>query len=865
MNQNAGIENSEFFFQILIDEKGRILSANAKTLRELELKDSDDICYNFFDLLHPMNHSDFKNAIRLAKENRCSYSMELFLKNGYYHPMKWEINYLKDDAAKENHFLCNGYKILNQGSHATSDVLNEQASLFSAFLEKTPSLEWIVDEEEKLIFASNAFYQYFRLDEKRSVGKKITDLVPAVVADALYEKHVQVLHSAKPITTEEKTKLDDGRETVFHIYIFPLEIGGKKKLIGGHAINITDRYEIEKQLREANERLLVLNRASSDAIWEWDMQTGKIIRNEALLDMIGYTGEKTKGLSWWLRRIHPEDRNRVSDKIKEITEKGKLSWQDEYRFKFANGEYRYIRDNGYVVYENELPVKMVGSLQDVTVLKELEDQLSEEKEQQRNFLKELIEKEALMKKAEELADFGSWEADMLTGKTQWSDGAFRMFGYKSGEIESSYQLFLYHIHPEDRDKAKQRSENAFANPHSNFHKDEFRIVDKNGNIKYIHSELIIERNQEGEPIRLVGFNQDITEQKKTEKEIKRSNERFELVSRATNDMIWDWDLKTGKIFRNAEGVKNVYGFEDESQINTDEKWLRRIHPDDLQKVKALIEEIHNVGKQELFSAEYRFLREDGTYAYIYDRGYIIRNRSGKPLRMIGAAQDMTEKKDLELRLLEQKLNHQKEVSETAIRVQEQERTRIGHELHDNVNQILGTVKLFVELLSPATDQQREIKEKSINYLLSAIEEIRSLSKQLVAPQLKNKSLVESIRGLMDDIHLSTKIKIKFTHDHENGLITEGKKITLFRIVQEQLKNILKYSQAKKVEIFLQCKNGKIELIVKDDGVGFDMKQINKGIGFSNIQDRTRFYNGAVEIRSEPGKGCQLSVIIPSDK
>ncbi|MEI2737935.1 MAG: PAS domain-containing protein [Chitinophagaceae bacterium] len=137
-------------------------------------------------------------------------------------------------------------------------------------------------------------------------------------------------------------------------------------------------------------RLLLLSRTTSDAIWEWDMQSGQIFRNDALMDMIGYQLEQTKGLSWWLRRIHPEDRNRVSDKVKDTTEKNLQSWEDEYRFKCADGNYKHMHDKGYVVYENGLPVKMIGSLQDVTNIKELENQLMEEKLQRQKEISETV-------------------------------------------------------------------------------------------------------------------------------------------------------------------------------------------------------------------------------------------------------------------------------------------------------------------------------------------------------------------------------------------------------------------------------------------------------------------------------------------
>jgi signal transduction histidine kinase len=230
--------------------------------------------------------------------------------------------------------------------------------------------------------------------------------------------------------------------------------------------------------------------------------------------------------------------------------------------------------------------------------------------------------------------------------------------------------------------------------------------------------------------------------------------------------------------------------------------------------------------------------------------------------MIGSLQDITDLKLLKDQLMEEKLQRQREISETVIRVQEKERRRIGQELHDNVNQILTTVRLFVEMLTPANNDELDIKKKSIEYVLTAIEEIRKLSRELAVPELKDRSLVETIRKLVDDINIANAIKVKFVHDSECDLLSPGKKVTLFRILQEQMKNILKYSKAKEVTVYLDCKTTEAQLIVQDNGIGFDATQTKTGVGLSSIYDRTNFYNGTVSLDTAPGKGCTLTVKIP---
>ena len=156
----------------------------------------------------------------------------------------------------------------------------------------------------------------------------------------------------------------------------------------------------------------------------------------------------------------------------------------------------------------------------------------------------------------------------------------------------------------------------------------------------------------------------------------------------------------------------------------------------------------------------------------------------------------------------------------------------------------------------------DIKKKTIDYTLLAIEEIRKLSKEMVAPQLDGNSLAEHISNLLEDVEKSTEIQVKFTYDLENDLLSSGKKLALFRIAQEQMKNILKYSQTKEIEILLYCKDEMVNMRILDAGIGFDVKKSSSGIGLANIRERIKFYGGKMEIISALGEGCQLNVSIP---
>jgi two-component system sensor histidine kinase UhpB len=225
------------------------------------------------------------------------------------------------------------------------------------------------------------------------------------------------------------------------------------------------------------------------------------------------------------------------------------------------------------------------------------------------------------------------------------------------------------------------------------------------------------------------------------------------------------------------------------------------------------------------------------------------------------ASDVTERIQLEEELNEQRHSRQKQITEAVILAQEKERTEIGKELHDNVNQILGASNLYINTAMTDDEMRQELLERSTELVSSAINEIRKISKSLITPGLREIGLIESIEVIIDDFRAAGN-KFAIDLDLQNiseEQIQDRQKLTLFRIVQEQLNNIVKHAQATRVLIRLSGEGGHIVLTVADNGVGFEVSRHRKGVGITNIISRADLFNGKVEIQSMPGEGCTLSV------
>jgi PAS domain S-box-containing protein len=357
--------------------------------------------------------------------------------------------------------------------------------------------------------------------------------------------------------------------------------------------------------------------------------------------------------------------------------------------------------------------------------------------------------------------------------------------------------------------------------------------------------------------------------KRPEQELKTLNELYRFVTEVTNDCLWEWDLRTRQIFWIDGGHKRVYGYPIVNALIPQSFWENHLHPADKARILERLTTVLAEGADSIWEDEYRFQRADGSYAIVHDRGHIIYDSDGVASRMVGATQDITARKSAEIQLLEterklveERLTKKNELIHAVQAAQENERSEIGKELHDNLSQILGAAKLYIEM-AKIDDESREIcLDKSSSFIVKVIEEIRKISKSLSTP-IMVMGLLDSINMLLDDLIMIDTLKIEF---HVAGIneqeLDERLRLTIFRIVQEQLNNILKHSEATTAIIELCKQDNEIVLRISDNGKGYDPPADEQGMGNINIKSRVELYFGSVAIVSKPGEGYELKVILP---
>lgn len=240
----------------------------------------------------------------------------------------------------------------------------------------------------------------------------------------------------------------------------------------------------------------------------------------------------------------------------------------------------------------------------------------------------------------------------------------------------------------------------------------------------------------------------------------------------------------------------------------------------------------------------------------------IVEKEAEPVRILGIAHDITEKTYLQKRLDAERENKNRQITLAAIRGQESERAKVSRELHDNVNQVLTTVKLYLELCLDQKIDMPAFLTKCISLVNNTIHEIRQLSKQLSAPALGNMNFKETLNDLVETVTASTPLDIEMDLGLPCPEMEYELHLTLYRIAQEQVTNIIKYANATMVVIVLRQEDDQLLFSITDNGVGFDMGVKRKGIGITNMKSRVEILNGHFEMMSTPGQGTALEVAIP---
>jgi two-component system, NarL family, sensor histidine kinase UhpB len=275
--------------------------------------------------------------------------------------------------------------------------------------------------------------------------------------------------------------------------------------------------------------------------------------------------------------------------------------------------------------------------------------------------------------------------------------------------------------------------------------------------------------------------------------------RFEALGNATNDAIWDYDMRTEKIFYNKR-LLSIFGYSDEELKNNTKWWENNIHPADKQRVIGRMDELL-AGKEITWEDEYQFRCKNGDYKIVYDRSYITRDSTGKPTRLIGAMKDISNLRALENELHQKQLQNKNLAGKEIIVGHELEKKKIKDELNEDVNQILVSIKFYISMI------RKEYKNENVNigmnHLDDAIKKINKISNNLFSSTFELLGLTEALEELFLLYRKEKNIQLCLTTNlFDKKLVDQTNSLHIYRIVEDRVGRIVEKINTKEINVML---------------------------------------------------------------
>ncbi|MCK5236721.1 MAG: PAS domain-containing protein, partial [Deltaproteobacteria bacterium] len=247
-------------------------------------------------------------------------------------------------------------------------------------------------------------------------------------------------------------------------------------------------------------------------------------------------------------------------------------------------------------------------------------------------------KEGLLQ-AQSIANIGSWDWDIETGKLEWSDEIYKIFGFEPRVFDATYEAFIKAVHPEDREFVTNSVEEAVhgGKPYDIEH----RIASPGSIVRTVHEIGRVFYDDDNKPFRMIGTVQDITERKKSEELLRQTERRLTKAQEVGQVGTWAWNPKTGELVWSSE-VYRILGFKPDEVVPSFELFLEKIHPDDREFVNKAVEEALNDNKQ--YNIDCRIIKKKGLECIANARGEVTFDEDGDAVQMLGTFQDITERK-----------------------------------------------------------------------------------------------------------------------------------------------------------------------------------------------------------------------------
>ena len=815
-------ENPNPIFRIDIDGKVLFRNKNAKSI--------SNVIYNgtLFDI------NDFwTHILRLIpRENQLS--VDLIANERHY-----SFKIIKRKDSEE-------YNVY--GSDITDRIETEQRAQdnfnkLNNFLESTNDAYYLIYQKNK---AKNFFTSRWPLfmgfnpkvediwKEKRDC---ILDEYKKVYDDAVREFH---LNGSMTVRYKVKNKVTGQIRWIFEEGKIKFDSNLNDEVISGRLTDITTSENYKIQVQESEQRFQLITESMPVMIWVSGQDNKVNYTNQASRNFFGFDLKEIQEQSGFAEVVHPDHRKTaIDDWMLHLLAKQKCEMQ--YLVKNKDGEYRWIYEMAVPRFsiEHEF-LGYIGTAFDITSERRMFYTLEQEKRKYEMISNKSADIIFLMNK-EGIIEYVSPSINRILGYTekeilgksffslQADDSTINIKNFDETDLET--QRVLSFQMKDSQDEMKW-VEAVYSNINENeLGSDKLLIHVRDINEQYLAQNMVIENEAKYRNL-FSNMNLGIMEVDNEEK-ILYVNRSFERISGYTQDELMG--KKADEIFLTELSEKEIYLQERRNRQH---------------------------GKEGLY--ELRIKKKNGNLATWVISGAPTFDLKGKVRGSIGIHWDVTEIRDLETKILFENVQKEKELMEARLQAEEEQRDVIGRDLHDGVGQMLAYISVYFNILQEKETISSDDIDKAQSTIKKTIEEVRRLSRNLAPPAIKDLGFKEAVIELIASYSIIPKPSFilniykgqdpdKFLHEH---------KIMMFRVLQELSSNTFKYANAEKVDIKIEQNKKGMQMVYKDNGIGFEMATVKKGIGLKSILSRVEFYGGDVKIKTNPGKGIEVFINLP---
>ena len=712
-----------------------------------------------------------------------------------------------------------------------SQTRAQDTQLFRDVFNASPIGIVVENLEGQPLFVNRAFCSMLGFSEQELRGKHCVDFSPREDAEKDWALFQELRAGSIDHYQLEKRYFRKDGSLVWGSLSISLLKGRPAPLVLAMVEDITDK----KKAEEARFRHAAVIESSDDAIASGTLDGIIVSWNAGAQKMYGYTEAEAIGKPITLL-VPLELANEEKKILETLRAGGRIEHFETVRVTKTGKRINVSLTISPIKDSSGRIVGISGIARDITQRKLAEESLHAS--------------EGRLRLAQQAARIGTFERDVRTGRVTWAEGLESLYGLASGSFHGQTPAFLNDlIHPADRERVAHLSKEALKT--GQLSEGEWRAIWPDGSVHWIAGRWQVLRDDSGEPSRVAGVNMDVTERKLAEQALHAHEELLKIfvknvpaaVAMLDRDMHylqvsdrWCTDYLPGR--EQILGLSHYEIFPD-----MPERW-KEVHRRCLHGETIRVDEDRWDGQDGPHWARWEvrpWKTAEGTVG-----GILI------------LAEDITRRKQMEEIL--------SGMSRKLIEAQEQERARVGRELHDDINQRLALLTIdLAQLLGDPSEIQRRM-QKLQQQIAEISNDVQALSHELHPSKLEYLGVIAGIRSWSREFSEHQGIEINFKAEIASAIPFEIG-VTLFRILQEALHNAVKHSGVKRLEVELSEHNNEIHLTISDAGKGFDIEgaRQGRGLGLASMEERVRLVNGTIAIDSKLMGGTTIRVRVPFEK